>query len=215
MAVDFQLQHDILTTKTSDNELFTPSSLASANKALDTKDKRIVGAINELKKDQLRLEQSTKITLSSYTTMLGDFTGTDQELWEQVQQVGPNILSIVKLYNEKITSLESEIRELKENGVGGGDSSTVACSDEFKSVTLPYNPSNVYELPHLNIPVDTDLELTINGVETEENIDFTVNRELGTFTWIDNEDTYTLSETDRIMVQYYIDNNSTERITEE
>lgn len=72
------LQHDILTTKTSENPLFTSHSIASLNKSLDTADKRIVGAINELKKGSAQTVTIVNDGLNSFLEVIGDFKNTPQ-----------------------------------------------------------------------------------------------------------------------------------------
>ena len=47
-----QIQSDVLLETTGTNGYFTYHKIANKNKSLDTNDKRIVGAINELLKKQ-------------------------------------------------------------------------------------------------------------------------------------------------------------------
>lgn len=82
-----ELQSDILGEKLTNNPLMKASKIASKTKALDTKSKTIVTAINELLKGFDNLESVTLDSMNSMYSVLGNF-GSDPELINELTSRG-------------------------------------------------------------------------------------------------------------------------------
>ena len=101
-----QIQSDVLLESLSGNEYFTSHTLQSLNKALNTTDKRIVGAINEIMKKQTSLQSATQNAINQQFSVLGDVLA-NPELLTKLQKVSTNLI-------EAVSKHEEEIQEIKE-----------------------------------------------------------------------------------------------------
>lgn len=101
-----QIQSDVLLESLSSNEYFTSHTLQSLNKALNTTDKRIVGAINEIMKKQTSLQSATQNAINQQFSVLGDVLA-NPELLTKLQKVSTNLIEAVSKHDE-------EIKEIKE-----------------------------------------------------------------------------------------------------
>ena len=107
-----QIQSDVLLEKTSDNPNFAYHKVPAKNKSLDTSDKRIVGAINELLKKQNSLQNAVQTSINQSFVATGDII-SDPELLERLRAVSPNLIEAVCDHEEKINTLQELLEELK------------------------------------------------------------------------------------------------------
>lgn len=107
-----QIQSDVLLEKTSDNPNFTYHKLAAKNKSLDTSDKRIIGAINEILKKQNALQTAVQTSINQSFDATGDII-SEPELLERLRAVSPNLIEAVCDHEEKINTLQELVEELK------------------------------------------------------------------------------------------------------
>ena len=119
-----QIQSDVLLEKTSDNPNFTYHKLAAKNKSLDTSDKRIVGAINEILKKQNALQTAVQTSINQSFDATGDII-SDPSLLERLREVSPNLIEAVCDHDEKINTLQELVEELKKKSGNGGSGSQV------------------------------------------------------------------------------------------
>lgn len=191
------LQADILWDDTSSNPNLTSSTIPSKNKALNTKSKRVIGAINELNSNIENVSSTLDNNLTNFISVLGDYN-LNPDYLEELNKIAPSILEAIKV-------MYDEIQALKQNqGSGSGE---VA---RFHIVEMIYSEDNLYNLPHTNIPEYGDFELTINGIEALDCTDYRVDRENGILYWEDSA-SYELAEGDRIVAQYYITSSTMEK----
>lgn len=119
-----QIQSDVLLEKTSDNPNFVYNKLAAKNKSLDTSDKRIVGAINELLKKQNSLQSAVQTSINQSFDATGDII-SDPELLERLRAVSPNLIEAVCDHEEKINTLQELVEELKKKSGNSNSGSQV------------------------------------------------------------------------------------------
>ena len=193
-----QLQHDILTSKTSSNPLFTSSPVPTMNKALSTTDKRIVGAINELKKENANTLTSLNNNLDGFLNVIGNYN-TNPDLLTNLQLIGTDIISI-------IIAMDTEIKELKKQ-ISGGSTGGGNCEapTAWKQEWLVYNEDGLYELAYNNIS-PLNFELTVNGIEYQDCEDFILDATEGTILWKSEE--MALDGSDEIVAQYFLEKES-------
>lgn len=191
------LQADILWDDTSSNPNLTSSTIPSKNKALNTKSKRVIGAINELNSNIENVSSTLDNNLTNFISVLGDYN-LNPDYLEELKKIAPSILEAIKV-------MYDEIQALKQNqGSGSGD------VVRFHTVEMIYSEDNLYNLPHTNIPEYGDFELTINGIEALDCTDYRVDRENGILYWEDSA-SYELAEGDHIVAQYYITTSTMEK----
>lgn len=191
------LQADILWDDTSSNPNLTSSTIPSKNKALNTKSKRVIGAINELNSNIENVSSTLDNNLTNFISVLGDYN-LNPDYLEELNKIAPSILEAIKV-------MYDEIQALKQNQGSGGGSGA-----RFYTIEMLYSEDNLYNLPHTNIPEEGDFELTINGIEALDCVDYRVDRENGILYWEDSA-SYELAEGDRIVAQYYITSSTMEK----
>lgn len=191
------LQADILWDDTSSNPNLTSSTIPSKNKALNTKSKRVIGAINELNSNIENVSSTLDNNLTNFISVLGDYN-LNPDYLEELNKIAPSILEAIKV-------MYDEIQALKRNQ-GSGSGEVV----RFHTVEMIYSEDNLYNLPHTNIPEYGDFELTINGIEALDCTDYRVDRENGILYWEDSA-SYELAEGDHIVAQYYITSSTMEK----
>ena len=103
-----QLQSDVLLESTSGNEYFTSHTLQSLNKALNTTDKRIVGAINEIMKKQTSLQSATQNAINQQFSVLGDVLA-QPELITKLQNVSNNLIEAVAKHDTQIQIIKETV----------------------------------------------------------------------------------------------------------
>lgn len=202
----FDNQYDNLWEDTGNNPQLEYSKIPSKNKSLDTKNKRIIGSINEILKVSQSVSDSLKSMAEDYNLIIGDF-GNDTTLKDKLNEVDENIiLSIYKIWNENkqlktdLAALTTRIETL-ENKQSASESKMgyKYAEDAFK-----YSDSNTFKLSHTNI-CDSDFEFLVNGIEYKINESINLDKEKGTVTWLlsDDKGGFSLSPDYEILVQYW------------
>lgn len=192
-----QRQLDILWDTLSDNNLMPRSPIPSLNKQLNTNNKRIIGAINEL---LLRLRQNDT-TVFNFSENFNSLVGNPEletEDWDNLKKIdrnvirsiykifleiggenpvdishiGPNVKSAIRELHEVITGLENRVDLIEE-----------MLDDVYEVERLYVDPTSRNQFQLLYIPNDRQVILKINGVDYLENSAFTVDRPNKKLTW--------------------------------
>lgn len=100
-----QIQSDVLLESTANNENFTYHKLANKNKSLDTSDKRMVGAVNEILKKQNSLQNAVQNSINQQFAVLGDVIAYP-ELLDKLQSVSGNLIEAVSKHDIEITNIK-------------------------------------------------------------------------------------------------------------
>jgi hypothetical protein len=216
-----QLQYDALWEVLTDNPLLAPCNMASKNKALKPEKQNIIGAINEL----LGLIETQDGTVKSFETMLnqalGDLSGTDLESWKTLQTIDTNVVkAVVRIWYELGGSLDiSDIGESIKEAISNLNTKLNSHEERIQNLEEAVGNSPDLELYVREIPTQVEDEqnvfllsktpnekhvlLTVNGLEYDEEDDFTVDRETKRLVWINKEFDLDIEE-DELDVVYYV-----------
>lgn len=107
-----QIQSDVLLESTANNPYFTAHKVPAKNKALNTTDKKIVGAINELLKKQNSLQNAVQNSINQSFDATGDII-SHPDLLERLREISPSLIEAVCDHEEKINALQELVEELK------------------------------------------------------------------------------------------------------
>lgn len=171
-----ELQHDILTKNLSNNPLMPSHIIPALNKALRTRNKTVIGAVNELLSDLERIEETTTATIDQKFDVIGDFL-RNPEMLEDMKKIDNTILgSLVKIHeaivgdindpvliedignsvNEAIRNLYLEIADLERASIYHG----------FTEQFTPEEGQNSFNLKYRPIP--KSISVFVNGVRYGE-----------------------------------------------
>jgi hypothetical protein len=187
-------QADILAGNLSTNPELPSSPIPSQNNALQTQYQTVIGAINEL----LAGLKANNATVQNFDIKVNDALGntiTDPTLMQNIQKIDTNALkAIYTLYLDlnggdelvdisaigssikgAILNLQNEINTL--NG-------TVSVVTGFRDHNVINDSNPTIILLSFQPTTTKEVVLYINGVDYEENNEFTVNRTTRTITWV-------------------------------
>jgi len=174
------------------------SSIKSLNKQLNTNNKSIIKAINELL-ERLKQNDATIVTFNKHFNEQVGNLETEPEDWTNLQKIDRNVIrSIYKVYLEiqgtgtaDISSIAPSVKEaiLELNDTLQALDERVDILEEklddveFKEDLFP-DPNFPNQFVLAYIPNDRKLILSINGIDYEEDDAFTVDRPNKKITWI-------------------------------
>lgn len=158
----YEMQHDILAEDLSGNPLMKKTKNEMTSAKLITTNQRVVGAVNELVKNQENLSVITKNALQTMYNILGD-TLLNEDLKERLQQIAPTVIEAVLLLNERAEEEKDFIK------------------DDYEDVFLVgEETSHVFCLSHRPIG---KIRLYIDGLRYFSNT-YTYSREKNAVEWI-------------------------------
>jgi len=86
-----ELQDQILTSNVTDNPLMKPSKIRSKNKMLETNNKGVVQAINEIFEKSKQIETYTTESVLAQNQLIGD-AYNDPDLMRKLKSIAPNVI---------------------------------------------------------------------------------------------------------------------------
>lgn len=109
-----ELQSDILLESLENNSLFSSSNISMLNKALNTKKKNIVPAINEIKTMVESLDTTVSKSLLQQYEMIGDFK-SNPELIDEVKKIDDNLTLALLKTNQQVVTVNKTIEKTKKD----------------------------------------------------------------------------------------------------
>lgn len=195
-----QMQYDALWDLLSDNPLLPSHSIASRNKALKTSKQNVIGAINELLDSIKKIDANVSAFDTSFKQALGDMGGTDAEAWEALQEIDGNVLrAVVRIWSDlggeqDISEIGESVRDALKNlnnRLNNHEERIASLESAKHPIFVREEPSVRLEEPNVlylsKVPNETEVTLKVNGLEYDENDDFTIDRSNKKLIWLHSE----------------------------
>ena len=217
-----QMQYDALWDLLSDNPLLPSSNVTSKNKALKTSKQNVIGAINELLSKIGNQDNVVGALESKLDTVIGNIAVTDKESREIVTSIDTNVVrAVVRIWHELGgaendldrsdigASIKEAVRNLNDklNGHEERISNLEKMLDTKAEKKICEEPTLHPELPNTIVlthsPNEKRVILMVNGIEYDENDDFTVDRESKHLIW-NTAKSFDLESEDELDVEYFI-----------
>jgi hypothetical protein len=192
-----QRQFDVLWDSLQDNSLLPYSTIGFLNKQLNTDNKSIIKAINELLA-KLKINDTTVYNFNENFNQLVGNPETETEDWENLMKIDRNVIrSIYKIYTEIVGTNPVDISDIGDSVKGAiRELSDVIASltgrieileeklDDIEAREQVYpDPNNPNILSISYIPNERPIILELNGIDYEENDAFTADRQNKKITW--------------------------------
>lgn len=158
-----KLQHDLLALDLNNNPHLKHDAIYSLNKALDTDNKNIIGAINELTRRLSGVEGTGRMILKNIVDILGNSVA-NPETKQQILESYPSVIEAVADLMRRVTYIERV---------------------QLKNVNERFQVANTGQTQfHLKYTPDPGtVVMHVNGTRYDENEDFTVDYNTNIVEW--------------------------------